>query len=73
MDAVGVQRLGDLDADQVAHTLAGDRAGQAGQQPAVSDRVVGGLAEVPADGCGRDPLLHVLVVEQFAFPHAAQV
>ena len=35
--------------------------------------MVGGLAEVPVYRGGRDPLLHMVVVEKFAATHTAQV
>ena len=73
MDAVGIERPGHLGADQLPHPLTGDRSRQPGQQPAVGERVVGRLAEVPADRGRGDPFLHVPVVEQLALTDAAQV
>ena len=47
MQPVGVERLGDLFADELTHPLAGDRPRQPGQQPSVRQRVVGRLAAQP--------------------------
>ena len=73
MNAIGVQWRRHLEAHEFPHPLAGDGAGQSGQQPPVGQCVVGGLAEVPPDRRGGDPFLHVMVVQQLAFAHSAQV
>ena len=74
MQPVGVERLGELFADQVAHPLAGDRPGQSRHQPAVRQRVVGRLAvEHPVHGRGRQPLLHHDVVHQVGLGGAVEL
>ncbi|SHT95408.1 Uncharacterised protein [Mycobacteroides abscessus subsp. abscessus] len=55
MDAVHPQRFGDLGAVERTHVLAGDRAPEPGQQPAVAHRVVSGLAVEAPDGGGGEP------------------
>ena len=74
MQAVGVERLGQLLADQLAHALAGDRPGQSRHQPAVGQRVVRALAVQHAvNRCGREPLLHLAVVHQVGLAGAVEV
>ncbi|SLD19130.1 Uncharacterised protein [Mycobacteroides abscessus subsp. massiliense] len=65
MDAVHPQRFGDLGAIERTHVLAGDRAPEPGQQPAVGHRVISGLAVEAPDGGGGESLLHEFVIEQF--------
>ena len=64
LEAGGAEGLGQLGADEIAHALPGDGAGQAGGEPAVGDGVVGGAAGGPLGGCGREPALHADVIEE---------
>ena len=73
MQPVGVQRRGDLFADELTHPLAGDRPRQPGEQPSVRQGVVGRLAAQPRRRRGRHPLLHPDVVHQVGLAQAVEV
>ena len=74
VQAVGVERSGQFLANQLPHALAGDRAAQTRHQPAVGQRVIGGLAVQHAIHRRRgDPLLHHEVVEQVGLAHPVEL
>ena len=66
---VDAERLGDLRADELGEAAAaGHAAREAGDQPAVGDRVVGRALRRRVDGARREALLHPEVVEQVLGP-----
>ena len=73
MQPVGIERTRDLLADQLAHAFTGHGPGQAGQQPAIGQRVIGLHAPQVIDGRGRQALLHQQVIHQLRLGDTSQM
>ena len=73
VQAVGVERLRDLDAEELTHAHTRHGPGEPGENPSVRQRVVGRPAPLAIGRRRGEALLHQQVIEQFFLGHALEM
>ena len=73
MQAIRVERLRDLDAEELTHAHTRHGAGEPGENPSIRQRVVGRPAPLAIGRSRGEALFHQQVIEQFFLGHALEM